>query len=302
MEEGVGNSSNAMRRRNGWPRRARVPWAAALAVLAALFGGCNDGRAWGEGAKRTPPGGRASGEGVERLRVEVLARHPHDSGAFTQGLLWHDGRLYESTGLRGHSSVREVDLPSGRVLRERRLDATLFGEGLARVGSELIQLTWTRGVALRWGLADFSPKGRFGYQGEGWGLCFDGRWLVMSDGSEWLTFRDPTRFEARRRVRVTLHGRPVRRLNELECVAGAVYANVWTTDRIVRIDPESGRVTALVDASGLLPAGKRPAGADVLNGIAWIPERARFVLTGKRWPWLFEVRFVPAGDDAARAR
>ncbi len=273
-------------------------WTAWGAMVALSLGACDDGRAWNGRPRGASRSHIAAGEGVTRLRVRVLARHPHDPKAFTQGLLWHGGRLYESTGLRGgRSSVREVDLATGRVLRRRALDADFFGEGLALVGGDLVQLTWTSGVAFRWRLRSFEPRGRFTYRGEGWGLCFDGRQLVMSDGSAWLAFRDPKTFEVRRRVRVTLHGRPVDRLNELECVEGAVFANVWTTDHIVRIDPASGRVTALVDASGLLSSEERAGRADVLNGIAWVPEWERFLITGKRWPWLFEVRFDEPGAE-----
>lgn len=231
----------------------------------------------------------------ERLQVRVVRRYPHATDAFTQGLLWHDGHLYESTGRRGHSALRRVDLETGRVLEERSLEPRLFGEGLARVGDRLFQLTWTSGEAHVWTVAGFQHLARFEYRGEGWGLCYDGEHLIMSDGSDRLVFRDPETFTARRAVRVREAGRPVGDLNELECVDGAVWANIWQTDRIVRVDPRDGRVTATVDASGLLTAEER-WGVDVLNGIAWIPERRRFVITGKLWPHLFEVEFVSADD------
>lgn len=233
----------------------------------------------------------------ESLRVEILAEHAHAHDAFTQGLLWHEGRLYESTGLRGESTLRRVRLESGEVERAVDVPRRYFAEGLARVGDRLIQLTWQQGRAFVYGLEDFAPQREFEYEGEGWGLCFDGEHLVMSDGSATLSFRDPETFEVVREVRVTKAGRPLRRLNELECVSGSegqdgVWANVWTTNEIVRIDPGSGRVLASVDAAGLLSDEER-WGTDVLNGIAWIPERDRFVITGKHWPKLFEVRFVP---------
>ncbi len=273
-------------------RRGRGAWEVGLLFLVSLLvAGCQGPSARGEGRPRGAS--LRAGSGVARLRVQVLDRRPHDREAFTQGLLWHGGKLYESTGLRRRSSLRRVDLASGKVLQRKDLEPRFFGEGLAWARGELVQLTWTSGKALRWDPADFRLLGTFDYAGEGWGLCFDGQQLVMSDGSAWLTFRDPATFRPLRRVRVTLSGRPVRRLNELECVEGSVYANVWTTDRIVRIDPDSGRVTALVDASGLLGEQER-RGADVLNGIAWVPETERFLLTGKNWPWLFEVRFVDA--------
>lgn len=230
----------------------------------------------------------------ERLRVKVLSVRPHDPGAFTQGLLWHDGMLYESTGLEGLSSLRQVDPKTGEV--KRRLDIPLpyFAEGLALVGDRLFQLTWHNGEAFVYRLADFQRIATHGYPGEGWGLCYDGRRLVMSDGSARLTFRDPETFAPVGDVWVTAAGIPVDRLNELECVDGAVYANLWTSDEIVRIDPATGEVTAIVDASSLMPPQERAAaGAEVLNGIAWDPTSKTFLLTGKRWPKLFEVQFVP---------
>lgn len=222
------------------------------------------------------------------LDLEVVARYPHDPEAFTQGLLWHDGRLFESTGLEGQSTLREVELASGRVLRRAELPREHFGEGLARVENRLVQITWQNHVAHVWDLERFEPVAEHRYTGEGWGLCYDGRSLVMSDGSDRLTFRDPETFAPRRTVRVTKLGRPVRWLNELECVDGAVYANVWQTDEIVRIDPESGRVSGVLGASGLLPPEDRQ-GVDVLNGIAYVPETGRFLITGKLWPTMFEV-------------
>ncbi|MGE0785514.1 MAG: glutaminyl-peptide cyclotransferase [Sandaracinaceae bacterium] len=232
---------------------------------------------------------------AEALRVNVLERFPHDPEAFTQGLLWHDDNLFESTGLRGESSLRHVDLESGRVLQIRENDPALFAEGLARVGSELFQLTWQAGEVHVWSVDNFDHRRMMRYEGEGWGLCYDGRHLVMSDGSDRLAFRDPVTFEIDHVVRVRDGDGPVRNLNELECVDGTVWSNVWQTNRIVRIDPVSGRVTGDVDARGLLtPAERR--GADVLNGIAWVPERQHFLITGKRWPWMFEVTFEPAAE------
>ncbi len=230
----------------------------------------------------------------ERLRVRVVRRYPHDTDAFTQGLLWHEGHLYESTGLNGRSTLRQVNLETGEVLRRRDVDRALFAEGLALIGDRLIQLTWQNGQAHVWSLDDFTHQRTFRYQGEGWGLCYDGQRLVMSDGTARLTFRDPETFRVIRQVTVRQEGRPLRNLNELECVDGQVWANVWQTDRIVRIDPSDGRVTAIVDAAGLL-TDEEERDVDVLNGIAWIPERRRFVITGKHWPHLFEVEFVPGG-------
>lgn len=226
----------------------------------------------------------------ERLRVEVLSTRPHDAQAYTQGLLWHGGRLYESTGNYGSSSLREVDPETGEVRRSLPVPPQYFAEGLARVDDRLIQLTWREGVAFVYSLATFEERGQLPYSGEGWGLCHDGRRLVMSDGSDRLTFRDPATFESQGAVNVTLAGQPVFNLNELECVDGAVWANVWQTDEIVRIDPAGGQVTAVIDASGLLAPEERRS-ADVLNGIAWVPETKTFLITGKFWPKMFEVRF-----------
>ena len=232
----------------------------------------------------------------EHLRVEVIHTFPHQRDAFTQGLLWHDGHLYESTGLRGHSSLRKLDLETGEVLERRSVDSRLFAEGLALVGDRLIQLTWQAGEAHVWTLDGFEHRRTFAYDGEGWGLCYDGQSLVMSDGSDRLTFRDPNTFRVQRVVRVREEGHPVDQLNELECVDGVVWANVWQTDRIVRIDPRTGAITGTVDARGLLSEDEEWV-ADVLNGIAWIPERHHFVITGKNWPHLYEVDFVPEDTD-----
>jgi|CXWL01.1.fsa_nt_gi glutaminyl-peptide cyclotransferase len=230
-----------------------------------------------------------------RLGLRVRASHPHDAAAYTQGLVWHAGHLYESAGQYRASTLREVELASGRVLRRLELPPSVFGEGLALVpgpdGDRLVQLTWREGVAFAWDPATFAARGRFEYRGEGWGLCDDGRQLVMSDGSATLTLRDRTTFAVLSTLRVTAAGAPVANLNELECVDGVVYANVWQTDTIVRIDPESGEVDATIDASGLLSATER-ATAEVLNGIAWVPERGVFLVTGKYWPKLFEVELV----------
>ena len=228
---------------------------------------------------------------VERLRVNVLHTYPHSPEAFTQGLLWHEGHLYESTGLYGESSLRRVALETGEVLQRRAIEPRFFAEGLARVGDRLFQLTWQEGETHVFGLDSFEPIRTFEHEGEGWGLCYDGARLVMSDGSARLFFRDPESFELTRTVTVRQDGEPVDQLNELECVDGVVWANVWQTDRILRIDPASGRVTGVVDARGLLTPEERRE-ADVLNGIAWIPERGHFVITGKQWPHLFEVDFV----------
>lgn len=229
--------------------------------------------------------------GVERLRVQVVQTYPHDPGAFTQGLVLAGTRLFESTGLEGRSSVREVDLTTGKVLRQLDVPAPVFAEGLALVGSRLFQITWKHETAYTYDRDTFKRGPTFPYSGEGWGLCHNGRELVMSDGSAQLRFRGPETFRTMREVTVREGGRPVDQLNELECVGPHVYANVWMTDRIVKIDQKSGEVVASIDATGLLPAAER-YGTDVLNGIAHDPANDTFLITGKLWPRMFRVRFV----------
>lgn len=232
--------------------------------------------------------GAAAGAAAARGELRIVAVHPHDPSAFTQGLVWDRGRLFESLGGYGESSLREVDLGTGAVRREVALPRHEFGEGLALVGDRLVQLTWREGVARIWRRDDFAPAGTFRYSGEGWGLTYDGSQLVQSDGSSTLTFRDAADFTPRRTVNVVRDGRPAPYLNELEWADGAIYANVWQSEEILRVDSASGQVTAVFDASGLLAPDERIA-VDVLNGIAWNPDTGRFYLTGKRWPKLFEV-------------
>ncbi|HEX7096659.1 MAG TPA: glutaminyl-peptide cyclotransferase [Acidimicrobiales bacterium] len=238
-----------------------------------------------------PPAGAVGG--VERLRVEVLERLAHDPGSFTQGLELDGDTLYESAGLYGESSVRVVDPARGEVRHRVDLDDQYFGEGLTKIDDTLVVLTWREGTAFVLDATTLEERARHRYDGEGWGICDDGRRLVMSDGTSTLRFRDRTSFAEVSHVDVTLDGRPVVNLNELECVGDDVYANVWQTDTLVRIDPATGRVTATIDASGLLDEAER-AGADVLNGIAYDASTDTFLLTGKHWPALFRVRFVPA--------
>ena len=228
---------------------------------------------------------------ADRLRVELVKAYPHDRGAFTQGLVLDRGKLYESTGLVGQSSLREVELETGRVIRKVDVPAPIFAEGLALVGDRLFQLTWQNGRVLVYDRRTFAKQQEHPYRGEGWGLCSDGTNLVMSDGSAMLTVRRPTDFGVVRTLAVTMDGSALDQLNELECVEGAVYANVWTRDLIVRIDPATGRVTARIEAPNLLSVIERQ-GVDVLNGIAYDPSDQTFLITGKLWPKLFRVKFV----------
>ncbi len=229
--------------------------------------------------------------GVSTRTPEILRAVPHDPGAYTQGLVYHDGRLFESTGQYGRSELREVDPATGEILRRVALDSMYFGEGLARVEERLIQLTWRERTALVWDLESFELLDTFTYDTEGWGLCYDGESLWMTTGSHMLYRRDPESFELLGGVAVTRDGIPERMINELACVGRYVYANVFLTDRIVRIDKRTGRVVEVIDASGLIPEGGRPQSTDaVLNGIAHDPSTDTFYLTGKLWPTMWEAR------------
>ncbi len=229
---------------------------------------------------------------LEELRLRIVRKYPHAKDAFTQGLIWHEGVMYESTGQYGRSSIRKVRLEDGKVLAQRKLESRFFGEGLERVGDHLIQLTWRAGLAFVWDLTTLEEHKTLRYAGEGWGLCYDGATLVMSDGSSMLEFRDPESMALLGEVSVLKNGHPVRKLNELECIGSEVYANIWQRNEILRIDRKSGRVTATIDASGLLSRSEAMR-AGVLNGIAYKPESKTFLITGKRWPHVFEVELVP---------
>ena len=219
---------------------------------------------------------------------KVVNSYPHDPGAFTQGLFFHDGFLYESTGLRGRSSIRKVEITTGRVVQGVELPAEVFGEGITMWGDRLIGITWQEQTAFLLDLKTFKLWRKFNYPGEGWGITHNEHELIMSDGTPELRFLDPTTFKELKRVRVTADGRPVDQLNELEWVNGEVYANIWQTDRIARIDPRTGRVLGWIDLSGLLP--QRTGSDDVLNGIAYDDASDRLFITGKLWPRVFEVR------------
>ncbi|GAB2654650.1 glutaminyl-peptide cyclotransferase [Nocardia goodfellowii] len=254
----------------------RNPRSLAMAVLFCLLtaSGCT-------GADDAPP----------ELRIEVVGTRPHDPRAFTQGLEISDGVLYESTGLTGASWVRASDLATGAELARAQVPGDFFGEGITRAGATLWQLTWKDNVAYARDPASLAVRGQARYDGEGWGLCTRGERLVMSDGTATLTFRDPISFAVTGTV--ALDGYRGAHLNELDCAPdGSVYANDYPTDRILRIDPESGRVLGVIDARGLLTPAER-ARTDVLNGIAHLPGTDRFLVTGKYWPTIFEVRFVP---------
>jgi glutamine cyclotransferase len=224
---------------------------------------------------------------------EVVRAYPHDPDAFTQGLIFRDGFLYESTGLEGRSSLRKVEIETGRVLQRRDIERPYFAEGLTDWGAQLLQLTYTSNIGFVYDLGSFEPRGTFAYAGQGWGLTRDDRRLIMSDGSSSLRFLDPVTRREQGRVPVRDRGRAVEDLNELEFVRGEVYANVWHTERIAVIRPDSGDVTAWINLAGIKPAAATDPEA-VLNGIAYDAARDRLFVTGKLWPRLYEIR-VRAG-------
>lgn len=258
--------------------RGLLPLTTAFAPLAAAFMGACSG----------PPA-------LAELGYELEQTLAHDAEAYTQGLIVRGESFFESTGRLGHSELREVEVATGRVVRSRALPDTLFGEGLAMVGDKLVQLTWKAGLAFVYDAATFEVADTLRYEGEGWGLCHDGMSLFMSNGSGALTRRDPATFQVQEEIRVTKDGFSVRDLNELECVGEHVWANVYLSDHIYRIDKGTGQVTGELDAYGLSVASGRPADAGaVLNGIAYDKTGGSFYLTGKLWPTIFRVRI--AGD------
>jgi glutamine cyclotransferase len=232
---------------------------------------------------------------------EVVHEYPHDPHAFTEGLFYRDGRMFESTG-KNPGGLREVRLEDGAVLRQKVLDPVFFGEGIIDVGDRIISLTWRNHLGFIWNRDDFAQVSAFSYPGEGWALTRDDQRIIMSDGTAQLRFLDPETLRETGRVTVTADGEPVDQLNELEWIdpdgeggePGQVWANIWQTDRIARIDPETGHVVAWVDLSGLLPpTPDMDPNDDVLNGIAWDAEGKRIFVTGKNWPKLFEIRVKP---------
>jgi glutamine cyclotransferase len=240
------------------------------------------------------PGAEAGGRReAPQYSYDIVRAFPHDAEAFTQGLLYYQGFLYESTGLNGRSSVRKVDLDSGKVLQKRDLPVFYFGEGLALLGGKLYQLTWLSQKGFVYVLDSFQPLRDFTYSGQGWGLTQDGQSLIMSDGSDRLRFLDPETFDVKRTLAVHDGLQPVPSLNELEYIKGEIYANIWTKDRIARIDPQSGQVKGWIDLSGLTPPQVRRNPNAVLNGIAYDPEHDRLFVTGKLWPQIFEIRLRP---------
>ena len=222
---------------------------------------------------------------------KVVATFPHDTSSFTQGLVFaSDGQLYESTGLEGESTLRRVDIATGQTLQKIDVPSQYFAEGLAMVGDELLQLTWRHKLGFVYDRKTFKQKRTFSYKTEGWGIAYDGTSnLVMSDGSDTLTFLDPKSLAVAKTLRVMDAGRPVSNLNELEWIEGEIWANIWMTDRIARISPRTGEVNAWIDLSSLYPVSQRMPPADVMNGIAYDKATRRIYITGKRWPRLYQI-------------
>lgn len=225
----------------------------------------------------------------------VVKAYPHDPNAFTEGLFYLDGKLFESTGLNGRSEIREVSLEDGKVLRSVKIADRYFGEGIVNWGSQILSLTWQDRIGFRWNRADFRPLGDFRYTGEGWALTQNGRDIIMSDGTPSLRFLDPKTLQVRRRLAVTDGGRPVARLNEIEWVRGEIYANVWMTTLIARIDPKSGKVMGWIDLARLTAENMMGNSDSVLNGIAYDAAKDRLFVTGKNWRRLYEIDLLPAG-------
>jgi len=243
----------------------------------------------------------AGAQTIPTYTYQVVRLYPHDIDAFTQGLFYRNGFLYESTGLLGRSSIRKVRLETGEVLLRTNLPPDLFGEGITYWEDRLVGVTWTSQAGFFLDMKNFSLAGRFSYPGEGWGLTHNNREIIMSDGTSELRFLDPQTLREVRRLRVTANGEPVNQLNELEWVDGEIFSNIWQTDRIARIDPKTGHVVGWIDLTGILPLQDRIIDhTDVLNGIAYDASAKRLFVTGKFWPKLFEIRLVRQSNKPRR--
>ncbi|MDD4446485.1 MAG: glutaminyl-peptide cyclotransferase [Methanothrix sp.] len=235
-------------------------------------------------------------ETIPLFGYEIINVYPHSSMAFTQGLVYDDGLLYEGTGLYGRSKLCRVELATGRILDQKNLDSSLFGEGIALWKDRIIQLTWQSGLGLVYGKENMTEIGNFSYQTEGWGITTDNKSLIMSDGTDVLHILDPESFKELGRILVTANGKPLQGLNELEYIKGQIYANVWPTNWIAIISPESGEVKGKINLQGILQESDlQGSRVDVLNGIAYDASGDRLFVTGKLWPKLFEIKVVPKG-------
>jgi len=269
------------------------------AIFAALALGLAAPAAAPAQASAAPPATEATAEDSQIIyNIRIVATYPHDRTAFTEGLFYLGGELFESTGLVGVSNIRRVRIADGRILQSVAIPPSLFGEGIVNWRDQIVSLTWQGGVGYRWDRRSLRRLGTWHYPGEGWALTQNGTDIIMSDGTPQLRFLDPVTLAERRRVTVTIQGRPLRDLNELEWVHGQIYANVWRTGYIVVIDPADGRVTAVIDLRPLA-AQNAGDGDDVLNGIAYDAARDRLFVTGKNWAHLYEIALVPAPPPAA---
>lgn len=259
-------------------------WIGAAALIGLLIAGTGAFAMWAMAEEPAP---------AVEYKYELVAEYPHDPQAFTQGLVVDGAHILESTGRYGASTLRRVDLKTGRVVQGQPLHRDIFAEGITIWDDEIFMLTWRNRVVLVFDKTTFRLKRQMRWNGEGWGLTHDDKHLIMSDGSEYLRFLDPKTLAQARRVRVTDQGRPVQKLNELEFIDKEIWANIWYEDRIARIDPESGRVTGWIDLSKLWPANARPDKEHVLNGIAHEPSTGRLFVTGKYWPKLYEIKVSP---------
>ena len=232
---------------------------------------------------------------VAYYKYKIIKSYPHDTGSFTQGLFYQDGFLYEGTGLYGESVLTKRELKSGQIIKRSRLPRKYFGEGITLFGDKIIQLTWKSRKGFSYDRETFRLLGEFSYKTAGWGLTHDGTRLILSDGTDTLRFLDPNSYAETGRVRVRHNGRPLRQLNELEFIDGKIYANVLPTDYIAIITPQTGRVTGLIDLRGLYTPPRRSPSDTILNGIAYIPENKHLLVTGKRWPKIYEIELVPYG-------
>lgn len=274
-----------------------------ITALSLLCVACHTGQATGrlQQSGETPDQSQATSPGrVANYTYEIIRTYPHDSNAFTQGLVYLNGALYESTGLNGQSSLRKVDLQTGQVLKKVDLPAQFFAEGLALLNGRLFQLTWQSQRAFVYDLDSFQMLNSFNYTGEGWGLTRDAHSLIMSDGTNQIRFLNPDNFEVQRVISVYDDSRSIDNLNELEYIKGEIFANIWQMDRIVKVDPQSGRVTGRVNLSGLLSAEDRARPVDVLNGIAYDEANDRLFVTGKLWPKLFEIKLKLRRNEISR--
>lgn len=226
--------------------------------------------------------------------IKVVKTYPHDTGAYTEGLFWHRGFLYESTGEVGTSSIRKVDLESGETIKKKVLMPPYYGEGIIKFGDKLYQLTWQSGTGFIYDFKSFEKSGQFHYSGQGWGMTSDGKQIYMSDGTPQIRVLDPETLKIQRRITVTWDGNQVERINELEWIKDEIWANIWLTNRIARIDPKTGAIKAFIDLSGLAPKPEevRDPGNAVLNGIAYDKKRDRIFVTGKNWPHLYQIKLV----------